>query len=359
MILSIAAAAVLLGNPLRADDKKDEKPKDRAERLREIRTEIQLKMRDVVPEWRSAKTPEDQKKALAKLDPILDKAYALVDESPKDDVACETLLFLLGSKPEPPEKAMNLLTEHHINNEQLAQQLPRIAGDNSAAAKKLMKAAMETSTNKTVKGMALYAHASALHDEAEGNKDEKKSSDLNAQAEKVLESVSKEFGDVHVGTESLKKQADRTLFEIRNLSIGKSAPEVTSRDLDEKPTKLAELKGKVVVLDIWATWCGPCRAMIPHEREMVEKLKDKPFALVSVSADDKLETLKEFLEKEKMPWTHWWEGRREGGILHDWNVKSFPTIYVLDAKGVIRHKGLRGKQLEDAVEKLLEEMAKK
>src|SRR5262249_33493115 len=152
---------------------------------------------------------------------------------------------------------------------------------------------------------------------------------------------------------------EKFLFEIRNLSIGKNAPEVSSKDLDDKPAKLSDLRGKVVVLDIWATWCGPCRAMIPHEREMVEKLKDKPFALISISADDKKETLQEFLENEKMPWTHWWEGRRDGGIINDWNVRFFPTIYVLDAKGVIRHKGLRGKALEEAVEKLIEETAKK
>jgi thiol-disulfide isomerase/thioredoxin len=113
----------------------------------------------------------------------------------------------------------------------------------------------------------------------------------------------------------------------------------------------------VVVLDIWATWCAPCKAMIPHEREMVERLRDKPFVLVSISADEQKETLTKFLAREKMPWTHWWNGN-EGGILEDWDVQGYPTIYVLDAKGVIRHKDLRGEKLEEAVNKLLEERAK-
>ena len=103
--------------------------------------------------------------------------------------------------------------------------------------------------------------------------------------------------------------------------IGAPALEMTCKDLNGDDARLSALKGKVVVVDIWTTWCGPCRRMIPHEREMVEKFKDKPFVLVSISADDDKKTLTDFLEKEKMPWTHWWNGPK-GGIMEQWNVTA-------------------------------------
>ena len=114
----------------------------------------------------------------------------------------------------------------------------------------------------------------------------------------------------------------------------------------------------MVVLDIWATWCPHCRAMIPEERQMVERLKDKPFALVSISMDAKKETLTEFLAKKKMPWAQWWVGANSN-LAEDWNIEHFPAVYVIDAKGVIRHEGLRGKELEEAVTELLKKMEEK
>ena len=96
--------------------------------------------------------------------------------------------------------------------------------------------------------------------------------------------------------------------------------------------------------------------MYPHERSLVARMKDKPFALLGVNSDSK-ERLKEAIEREKITWRSWWDGgNTRGPIATKWNVQGWPTIYVLDAKGVIRYKGVRGKKMDEAVDTLLAEL---
>src|SRR5262245_21904511 len=96
--------------------------------------------------------------------------------------------------------------------------------------------------------------------------------------------------------------------------------------------------------------------MIPHERSLVAKLKDKPFAIIGVNSDESAEELRSIQKKEKITWRSFAAGPGGGAIAKAWNVSGWPTIYVLDAKGVIRFKNLRDEAMEKAVEKLLAEM---
>jgi peroxiredoxin len=100
--------------------------------------------------------------------------------------------------------------------------------------------------------------------------------------------------------------------------------------------------------------------MYPHERSLVEKLKDKPFALIGVNSDTDKAKLKKRMEKEKITWRSFWNGPEGTGgpISKKWNVTGWPTTYVLDPKGVIRFKNLRDDKMEKAVEELLKEAEK-
>ena len=103
--------------------------------------------------------------------------------------------------------------------------------------------------------------------------------------------------------------------------------------------------------------------MYPHERSLVKKMVDKPFALVGVNSDPDLKKLKPVLEEEQITWRSFWNGKdgTGGPISKEWNVHGWPTLYVIDHKGVIRHKwvGSPGNEKMDAaIEKLVAEAEK-
>jgi len=98
--------------------------------------------------------------------------------------------------------------------------------------------------------------------------------------------------------------------------------------------------------------------MLPHEKALVQRMKDRPFALVGINSDGGAEKCREILKREGISWRNVVDGDTDGPIATAWNVSAWPTIYVLDAKGVIRYRGVREEAMDKAVETLLEEIEK-
>ncbi len=96
--------------------------------------------------------------------------------------------------------------------------------------------------------------------------------------------------------------------------------------------------------------------MLPHEKTLVERLKDKPFALIGINSDGPADKVKKICEEQGITWRNAVEGSTTGPLPTKWNVQGWPTIYVLDAKGVIRYKNVRDQQMDEAVDALLKEM---
>jgi hypothetical protein len=97
--------------------------------------------------------------------------------------------------------------------------------------------------------------------------------------------------------------------------------------------------------------------LFPHERSLVSRLADKPFALLGVNSDPDREALQETLETEPITWRSWWDGGVDGPIHTHWQITLRPGIHVLDVDGVIRFKDVTGEELDNAVDTLLKEAA--
>jgi thiol-disulfide isomerase/thioredoxin len=174
-----------------------------------------------------------------------------------------------------------------------------------------------------------------------------------------LETLIEKYGDLKFkGRQTYRDAASSELFELTKLQVGMMAPEIEGEDLDEIPFKLSDYRGKVVMLDFWGHWCPPCRAMYTHEQEITRGLADKPFVLLGVNSDGNKNTAVDAVSSEGLGWRHFWNGPKgtRGPISTQWNVEGWPTVYLIDEKGVIRYKEVLGEDIDRGIEKLMAEM---
>ena len=121
---------------------------------------------------------------------------------------------------------------------------------------------------------------------------------------------------------------------IRHGTVGSKVPDLVGSRLDGAPERLSDYSGRVVLLDFWATWCGPCVAALPQKRQLVADLPADRFALLSISVDAELATVTGFMEDEPMPWSNWHVGMRSD-ITRTLDVGSYPTYILIDEHGEI------------------------
>jgi thiol-disulfide isomerase/thioredoxin len=156
---------------------------------------------------------------------------------------------------------------------------------------------------------------------------------------------------------TLGQEAEARLDEMFNLVVGKPAPEIEGVDVAGKPLKLSDYRGKVVVLVFWGSWCGPCMAQVPRERELVERLKGQPFALLGVDCEPDKDAARRAMARERMTWPNWYDGAPGmGPIANRYHIRGYPSVFLLDARGVIRSRDTWSERLEQAIYRLLEEM---
>jgi hypothetical protein len=175
---------------------------------------------------------------------------ALARKNPKDPAAIDALVWVAVYSRSGAEfdEALKLLSADYVGSEKLGQVCQSLVYSTSPESEKFLRLVLGNNPNKEVQGTACLSLGQLLKRQS-GNEERS-----GSEAEKLFEQVVAKYGDVSTGRGALADAAKAELFELRNLGIGKTAPEIEGEDVDGKKFKLSDYRGKVVVLDFWGDW---------------------------------------------------------------------------------------------------------
>jgi peroxiredoxin len=172
----------------------------------------------------------------------------------------------------------------------------------------------------------------------------------------IINQVKRNFA----GTKSAD-MADKLLAQVKaqavankiknSLKVGTTFPDFSEKDLAGKSLSIANYKGKIVMIDFWATWCGPCVGELPNVQAVYKKYHSQGFEIIGVSLDKDKSALDNFLKKNTtMTWQQFFDGNGwQNKLSTKYGINSIPATYLLDGEGKIIAKDLRGEALEAAV----------
>jgi hypothetical protein len=178
----------------------------------------------------------------------------------------------------------------------------------------------------------------------------------------ALRKVTEAFEEKYAGQPAAEtfrnqySQIENAYFEFASSVNGTvSAPEIALPNAAGQLMELSDLKGKVVLIDFWASWCGPCRAENPNVVKMYRKFKNKGFTVFSVSLDEEPIKWREAIAKDQLEWnTHVSDLKGwKSSVVATFGIEAIPFTVLVNQEGKIIGKNLRGEKLEEALTKLL------
>lgn len=348
-----------------ADDKNPAQLKaERTARLADLKKKYDETFKELEEKFNKAPKNEQRAVVLEMREETLllvDKVLVVAEGDPKDDVGFEASAFIVriagkvGADSKSVVRALDFLTEHHVADPKVKDTLlyAMLIGK---PGEKLLKAVAEKGADTDTKAVALVLRGYLAAQAVDDSEDDRKIVAQVKAATDLLESATKMAPNAKIDDTTVSKFAADEIAGLKKITAllpGNPAPKAETKTLDDKKTSLADHKGKVVLLDFWFTRCGPCVAMIPHQRQVAAKYSGKPFVMVSASSDDDKKTLQAFLQKESMPWVHWWDA--ENAAQKAFRIWATPTLYLIDHEGVIRFRAI-GEHDEKALDKLIGEL---
>ena len=161
-----------------------------------------------------------------------------------------------------------------------------------------------------------------------------------------------EFVKMHSDDDPDRQRALRYIGQPE-LARARMAPAFSVTTTDGQRVSMDDLAGKVVLIDFWATWCGPCREALPHMREIAKKFRGQPLVVLSVSLDSDEQKWKDFVTKNEMTWPQYRDGGFTGPISKMFGVEAIPHTFTVDADGVLQDEHIGDAAIEGKLKKLI------
>jgi peroxiredoxin len=266
-------------------------------------------------------------------------------------LALQAAQWVILNTPDGPDvdQAAEAILQEHIGDTNLAPLCQELERLRHRCSRKLLEAMVEQNPSAEVRGNACLALATLRKAEAKHGQNQQ----ATAEAKRLFERVISDFGRVKRNGTPLADLAKPELSELCRLTIGSPAPETEGQDLEGRPLKLSDYRGKVVLLIFWGK-CGGCRPEVPPLLKLLDHLNNQPFAILGVYCDEDLTKAKAIVDELGMAWPSFGDGR-SGAISTAWNNNSWPAFNILDSKGIIRHRHVPESALTKAIEALVTE----
>ncbi len=169
-------------------------------------------------------------------------------------------------------------------------------------------------------------------------------------SEPLMKRIAKDYPDSQLAKTIVREQEAQKTHEA--LKTGSVFPDFTEKDVAGNPLSIASYKGKVLLVDFWATWCMPCVGEVPNVVKTYETYHPKGFDIVGISLDQDKAKLTNFTKQKNMTWQQYFDGKGwENKLASKYGIQSIPATFLLDRQGKIIAADLRGEALEQAVEK--------
>ena len=236
------------------------------------------------------------------------------------------------------DSVYGLLEAHYINDLRLNRMLLGLIRFGGEAGVDLVDKVVASSDRRVLRAQgAFWSATERLMEVNDLETSPAERADVRAEVTRMAQLVADEYSDVEVfrdepGGEVIKP----VLYALEHVTVGSVLPEAGAQRVGGDQESLSQYRGKVLLLDFWATWCAPCIASLPEVVKLQQLLGDRGLEVITISIDKRMELVEQFMDRRMdLPFVNWYVGERSQ-LYEDWAIQGVPTYIAVDRDGVVR-----------------------